>query len=74
MRSTIRFEARKAIGWLLVGLTVLPLVAAHAEDGERADAQERLAWMLARHDVRELMNMPPPAQADCPASDKEDKR
>ena len=74
MRSTIRFEARKAIGWLLVGLTVLPLVAAHAEDGERADAQERLAWMLARHDVRELINVPPANEADCAESDEEVKR
>jgi hypothetical protein len=74
MRSTIRFEARNAIAWLLVGLTVLPLVAAHAEDGERADAQERLAWLLARHDVRELIHVPPAEQADCSESDAEDKQ
>jgi hypothetical protein len=74
MRSTTKYEVGKAIAWLLIGLTVLPLVAANAEAREPADATERLAWLLAQHDVRELINMPATEQADCSASEEEDKR
>jgi hypothetical protein len=73
MSSTAKFETHKAIGWLLVGLTVLPLAVARAESPAAADAQERLAWLLARHDARELINLPAGEQADC-AADEEDKQ
>jgi hypothetical protein len=52
---------------------VLPLAVARAESPAAADAQERLAWLLARHDARELINLPAGEQADC-AADEEDKQ
>lgn len=74
MRSSNRDEASKAIGWLLVGLTVLPLVAARAEAPEPADATDHLAQLLARHDARELIYMSPAEHADCPASTEENEQ
>jgi hypothetical protein len=49
-------------GWLIVGLTVLPLMAADA--GQQEAAEERLAWLLTTHDVRHVMQAPR-APADC---------
>ena len=72
MRSTPENNAGKAIGWLLVGLTLAPLLSARAEAADEAGAAERLAWLLAQHDVRELINVPAGERADCPASDEED--
>jgi hypothetical protein len=74
MSSTTKSEARNAIGWLLVGLTVLPLVVARAEEAEAADTQEHLAWLLARHDVRELINVPAGEQAECSADNEGDQQ
>jgi hypothetical protein len=44
-------------GWLIVGLTVLPLMSADAGQGSTA-ADERLEWLLASHDVRQVMHAP----------------
>jgi hypothetical protein len=74
MRSTPNSNAGKAIGWLLVGLTVLPLLAARAEACEPAERAERLAWLLAQHDVRELINMPPVVHAARTATDAEENQ
>jgi hypothetical protein len=74
MRSTPDNTAGKVISWLLVGLTLAPLLAARAEATDEAGAAERLAWLLAQHDVRELINVPPADEADCAAADEEDKQ
>lgn len=74
MRSTIKYETGTTIGWLLVGLTVLPLVAARAEETTPAEATERLVSLLAHHDARALLYLPPAKHAECAASEKEDAR
>jgi hypothetical protein len=74
MRSTPDNTAGKVISWLLVGLTLAPLLAARAEATDEAGAAERLAWLLAQHDVRELINVPPADEADCAPADAEDKQ
>jgi hypothetical protein len=49
-------------GWLIVGLTVLPLMSADA--GQESAAAERLAWLLTSHDVRQAIHAPR-ASDDC---------
>lgn len=51
-------------GWLLVGLTLLPFLASSVEASSEAPADERLAALLAKHDVRTLIyvgSLPAPA-------------
>ena len=58
-------------GWLIVGLTVLPLMSADA--GQEKAAEERLAWLLATHDARHAMQAPR-ASDDCAPGRAESNR
>jgi hypothetical protein len=58
-------------GWLIVGLTVLPLMSADA--GQERTADERLEWLLASHDVRQAIHAPR-ASGDCDQRQMESNR
>lgn len=51
------------VGWLMIGLTVLPLLARSAEPPP--SQAEKLEWLLAAHDVRYAVHNPRPKSNDC---------
>jgi hypothetical protein len=60
-------------GWLIVGLTVLPLMSADAGQEPSAAPDERLEWLLASHDVRQAIHAPR-ASGDCGRRQRESNR
>lgn len=69
MNPLNRYGAGRAIGWLIVGLTVLPLLTA-AADSNQAPV-ERIELLLAKHDVR-LAIYSDVGREDCASGHDED--
>lgn len=61
-----------SMGWLLVGLAVLPLVMASAESNDDSRSNGRLAQLLAKHDVRYVIYGSSAPSADCKAHDAQE--
>lgn len=69
MNTRITRASGSLVGWLLVGLTVLPLLATSAESNEAPQAHERLERLVAKHDVRVVIYSASAPAADCAAHD-----
>lgn len=69
MNAHIDRAMGSSMGWLLVGLTVLPLLTASAESNDGSRDDERLAQLLAKHDVRSMIYGAGALSSDCKAHD-----
>lgn len=69
MHAYINRAMGSSMGWLLVGLAVLPLLTASAESNVDSRANERLAQLLAKHDVRSVIYGASAPSSDCKAHD-----
>lgn len=50
-------------GWVLIGLTVLPVLARSAEPAP--SQAEKLEWLVAAHDVRYAIPAPSAKPSEC---------